>query len=105
MIVSRKILSKTLWLVCKNSEETLWNENLLLYGNILLLINWLCNSLQQNNATVYDMCAVAEVTYVYCDIKNINAQYNVVKKFNYHMITIMMAPLLFETLIYIFILQ
>ena len=36
MIVSRKILSKTLWLVCKNSEETLWNENLLLYGNILL---------------------------------------------------------------------
>jgi hypothetical protein len=34
MIVSRKILSKTLWLVCKNSEETLWNENLLLYGNI-----------------------------------------------------------------------
>jgi hypothetical protein len=36
MIVSRKILSKTLWLVCKNSEETLWYENLLLYGNILL---------------------------------------------------------------------
>ena len=37
MIVSRKILSKTLWLVCKNSEET-WYENLLLYGNILLFV-------------------------------------------------------------------
>ena len=44
-------------------------------------IGYVINSLQQNNATVYDMCAVTEVTY--CDIKNINAQYNVVKKFNY----------------------
>jgi hypothetical protein len=26
-------------------------------------------------ATVYDMCAVTEV--IYCDIKNINGQYNV----------------------------
>jgi hypothetical protein len=29
-------------------------------------------------ATVYDMCAVTEV--IYCDIKNINGQYSVVKK-------------------------
>jgi hypothetical protein len=36
MILCSKILSKTLWLVCKNSEEALCNENLLLYGNILL---------------------------------------------------------------------
>ena len=45
------------------------------------LINWVCSSLQQNMATVYDMCAVTEV--IYCDIKNINGQYNVVKKFIY----------------------
>jgi hypothetical protein len=28
-------------------------------------------------AAIYDMCAVAEV--IYCDIKNINGQYNVAK--------------------------
>lgn len=36
MILSRKILSKTLWLVWKNSGEALWNGNLLLNGNMLL---------------------------------------------------------------------
>ena len=35
MILSRKILSETLWLVCKNFEEALWNEYLLLNGHIL----------------------------------------------------------------------
>ena len=36
MMLSRKILSKTLWLVWKNSGEALWNGNLLLNGNMLL---------------------------------------------------------------------
>ena len=35
-------------------------------------------------AAIYDMCAVAEV--IYCDIKNINGQYNVAKKKNLEVI-------------------
>ena len=35
-------------------------------------------------AAIYDMCAVAEV--IYCDIKNINGQYNVAKKIHLEVI-------------------
>ena len=42
-------------------------------------------------AAIYDMCAVAEV--IYCDIKNINGQYNVAKKIHLEVIIKTHLPL------------